>query len=352
MNSGGRSPSVRRAEARNRGVQRRLNMAPVRMIYNDENCASPVKNNMSIEELSFYSGNSPQASPRPCSISPCMELSGLLSPENSPSRFTVVQQNRSTNLMQRQISDEHDVNSMDSGYSASYSQDNTNDSKSSFKFLEPCGIAPRRIEPSPRKLSTNSLTASPKSTSSFRMFHSLSSSSMESTDDELMELFEMESLDEDTQLPADLNNLISGVIKTIRTTPEYKRPLIRRCISVNETIEAKNRVRSALFEAKTPEILRQVTENNNNTPSGRTSFKRPEAPIGSPIQSKRYKCESTDVSIDGKENNDVAMNDVIRRPILRKSISMNDSIISALARCKFSFYNKNLMNNLLIIFFF
>lgn len=334
MNSGGRSPSVRRAEARNRGVQRRLNMAPTRMIYNDENCASPVKNNMSIEELSFYSGNSPQASPRPCSISPCMELSGLLSPENSPSRFTVVQQNRSTNLMQRQISDDHDVSSMDSGYSASYSQDNTNDSKSSFKFLEPLGIAPRRIDPSPRKLSTNSLTASPKSTSSFRMFHSLSSSSMESTDDELMELFEMESLDEDTQLPADLNNLISGVIKTIRTTPEYKKPLIRRCLSVNESIDAKNRVRSALFEAKTPEILRQVTDNKSNTPySSRTSFKRPEAPTGSPIQSKRYKCE-TEVSIEGKEN-DAVMNDVIRRPILRKSISMNDSIISALARCKF-----------------
>lgn len=335
MNSGGRSPSVRRAEARNRGVQRRLNMAPTR-IYNDENCASPVKNNMSIEELSFYSGNSPQASPRPCSISPCMELSGLLSPENSPSRFTVVQQNRSTNLMQRQISDDHDVSSMDSGYSASYSQDNTSDSKSSFKFLEPLGIAPRRIDPSPRKLSTNSLTTSPKSTSSFRMFHSLSSSSMESTDDELMELFEMESLDEDTQLPADLNNLISGVIKTIRTTPDYKRPLIRRCLSVNESIDAKNRVRSALFEAKTPEILKQVTDNNNsNTPySSRTSFKRPEAPTGSPIQSKRYKCE-TDVSMEGKENSDAVMNDVIRRPILRKSISMNDSIISALARCKF-----------------
>lgn len=336
MNSGGRSPSVRRAEARNRGVQRRLNMAPTRMIYNDdENCSSPVKN-MSIEELSFYSGNSPQASPRPCSISPCMELSGLLSPENSPSRFTVVQQNRSTNLMQRQISDDHDVSSMDSGYSASYSQDNTNDSKSSFKFLEPCGIAPRRIDPSPRKLSTNSLTASPKSTNSFRMFHSLSSSSMESTDDELMELFEMESLDEDTQLPADLNNLISGVIKTIRTTPDYKRPLIRRCLSVNESLEAKNRVRSALFEVKTPEILKQqqVTDNNSNTPySSRTSFKRPEAPIGSPIQSKRYKCE-TEVTIEGKENDS---SDIIRRPILRKSISMNDSIISALARCKFFF---------------
>lgn len=335
MNSGGRSPSVRRAEARNRGVQRRLNMAPTRMIYTDENCASPVKNNnMSIEELSFYSGNSPQASPRPCSISPCMELSGLLSPENSPSRFTVVQQNRSTNLMQRQISDDHDVSSMDSGYSASYSQDNTSDSKSAFKFLEPCGIAPRRIDPSPRKLS---LTTSPKSTNSFRMFHSLSSSSIESTDDELMELFEMESLDEDTQLPADLNNLISGVIKTIRTTPEYqKSPLIRRCLSVNESIDAKNRVRSALFEAKTPEILKQVTDNSNTPYSSRISFKRPEAPIGSPIQSKRYKCE-TAVSIDGKENNnDATMNDdVIRRPILRKSISMNDSIISALARCKF-----------------
>lgn len=328
LNSGGRSPSVRRAEARNRGVQRRLNMAPTR-IYSDENCASPVKNNMSIEELSFYSGNSPQASPRPCSISPCMELSGLLSPETSPSRFTVVQQNRSTNLMQRQISDDHDVSSMDSGYSASYSQDNT-----AFKFLEPCGIAPRRIDPSPRKLSTNSLTASPKSTSSFRMFHSLSSSSMESTDDELMELFEMESLDEDTQLPTDLNSLISGVIKTIRTTPDYKRPLIRRCLSVNESIEAKNRVRSALFEVKTPEILKQVTDNKSNTPySSRTSFKRPEAPIGSPIQSKRHKCE-TEVSIEGKENND---SDVIRRPILRKSISMNDSIISALQRCKFFF---------------
>lgn len=358
------------AESRSRGVQRRLNIAPLRINYNDENdCGisnmidSPIKQEMSsqsslaaAEELSFYSGNSPQSSPRPCSISPCME-GGLLSPETSPSKFIVKNSINRDLIIKRQKSlDENDGNSMDSGYGVSFGGTS---STNSANLLQPIGVNANNVlqkqrsgDASPRK----QIQISPKSSNNFRIFHSLSNGSMESIDDEYMELFELESLDDNSQLPSNINNLISGDIKNNRTTPENKnqRPLIRRnlCLSEGEVkTPVMSRVRNQLqFDSVTPEILRPLVENLTPFSSridGRC-FKRPEPPTDNPIQSKRYRCDSvqqqenvsTEVEMDDKENsssnNNAGDSELIRRPVFRKSISLNETVImNALARCKF-----------------
>lgn len=326
INSAEQSPTTRRNEQCTLGAQRRLNIAPLRMNYDEveAECGTPEKPS---EEMSFYCGNSPQQSPEPCP-SPCMESD--LSPETSPARLaaaTAVDMVRPRRL----VIDEQDTSSMDSGYAASYSEKvSTVNGQSVFKFREPSGLAPRKT---PAKSSP---------TSSMRVFHhSLSSGSMESNDDEFMELLEMESLDDDTQLPEDLNSLLSGDIKAVRNTPEQKaKPIARRSLSLTEN-RLMNRARSNLFEMSTPErktggVLSQLqNQPYPTTPcSGKSgTFKRPEPPSISPVQSKRYKYES-----DHQENIAPVSQVVAKpaRPQFKKSVSMNDAVImNALARCKY-----------------
>lgn len=296
INSGGRSPAARRAESRARGVQRRLNIAPLQMTFDNN---SPAKAEMSSEDVSLYCGNSPQGSPRPCSISPCIEM-GLLSPL------------RETEM----IEERHDIdfNSMDSGFS--------NNCRTLFHFVQPHGLPPK---PSPPK----SAKKSPPSSSFFRSFNSLSSDSMESMDDECMDLLDMESLDDNSQLPTSFNSIISGNIKS---TNEISRPIFRRCLSMTDN--NVNRAKNTMSEPKTPEVLKSIAEVSSPfqpklSESCTKTFKRPEPPsICSPVQSKRYK-----LATENKENS----NDLpVVRPVLRKSMSMNDAIImNALARCKY-----------------
>ncbi|XP_055379226.1 M-phase inducer phosphatase-like [Condylostylus longicornis] len=247
--------------------------------------------------------------------------------------------------------DEYDGSSVDSGFGQFNSQ------ITKFKFIEPKLPMKQQqqlnVEPSPRKYLINNNNNNTlnnnfnynfnvqTSPTNFKIFHSLSSGSMESIDDEWSDLIEMESLDEEQTFPSNLTSLISGHIKTIRTTPESKynenknfnnnnsnnsRPNVRRCLSLNEyNINS----RKGLFEndnnnnsteyinspleqynrtltPKTPEILRTVQEQqldltpNSSNPSYifhqhqmhvEKCFKRPEPPCFSPIQSKRYKTE-------------------------------------------------------------
>lgn len=360
INSGGRSPSVRRAELQSRSAQRRLNITPIQMNFDEENSnsstsstSSPVKPEMSPEDLSFYAGNSPQSSPRPCSISPCMEI-GLLSP---------CRENES-------IEERHDIdyNSVDSGFS--------NNSRKCINFAEPMGLAPKRLNtPSPPKSSLSSSSSSlsqssstssstlqllkilsPKSTSCFRSFNSLSSDSMESIDEDCMDLLDMESLDENTQLPTSFNTIISGNIKSSQTDnsnsmhssniSSNRLPIFRRSVSMTDSNLNCNNKPS---EPKTPEVLKTICENVSPFQakcfdSGAKAFKRPEPPsICSPIQSKRYKqgaeqqqLQNKEISQNDKENKENSNDLPIVRPILRKSMSMNDAIImNALARCKY-----------------
>lgn len=358
----------------------------------DECPSSPEK--MATEEMSFYaSGNSPAASPRPCSISPiCMEMS-MLSPETSPCRFntastttTITEDGDHLQILRRRqlitVIDDYESNSMDSGYSTSFGMEGlahlqnsrltstqtdstTTTSKSVFKFVEPCGTAPRRLEPSPPRASTTIITP-PKS--SFRLFNSLSSGSMESMDDDYLELLEIESLDNDNlnnhqngggagcgigqvcdELPANLTNLISGNIMATRTTPENKRPLVRRCLSLNETesMGVRQHLSMVMVSPRTPDAVLK-TINENLTPySSRVGcdamkgrcFKRPEPPTEIPVQTKRYRMENSPNYGAEQDKENVAA--AVRRPALVKSISMNDAVImSALAKCKFSKFGK------------
>lgn len=157
---------------------------------------------------------------------------------------------------------------------------------------------------------------------------------MDSIDDDYMELLDMESMEEETHLPLNFNSIISGDIKASPETA--KRLPLRRCLSLNESNKNVMRnTKTGEFEPKTPEMLKPITE--SITPyssrmaadSGRC-FKRPEAPLISPIHTKRYKTNE-------KENNEIVVTDISPlRHTLRKSMSMNDAnIMSALARCKF-----------------
>lgn len=263
---------------------------------------------MSPEEMSFYAGNSPQGSPRPCSISPCMEI-GMLSPGL------------------RETENMDDYNSRDSGYGASQKK-----FRKLFDFVPPSGLPPKRMEtPSPPKTQTT-LVATPTSTSCFRSFNSLSSDSMESMDDDCMDLLEMDDLDDNAQLPTSFNTIISGNIKS-----NSEVPLLRRCLSLTDG--NVQRAKSESFVTNTPEHMKSIAENvspftSKITDSGSKAFKRPEPPSGfSPVQSKRLKSSICD---DKENSNEVPA----VRPVFRKSISMNDAIImNALARCKFqTFY--------------
>lgn len=370
LNSGGRSAGSRRAEPRSGrgGVPRRLvnNIDVDHMSFDDDNCGSPAKpNDMSgsFEDISFYAGNSPQGSPRPCSISPTME--GLLSPDTSPSHFTIISSSAADHHNVHRSFGEINYNSIDSGYengsASAPSTNNTshnNNSRTCFKFAEPLGVAPKRMDSSspprivsPASKATSSTTGSsispPKSTSCFRVFNSLSSDSIDSMDDDYMELLDMEEMEEDiVQLPSHFNSIISGDIKS---SPNNLRPVIRRCLSLTDTNVNRSRL-SSLLEPRTPELLKSASLDDATTPySSRIvssggekcrAFKRPEMPIISPSRSKRFKGESP--SSANKENSGSVTkltppSQAVVRHCLRKSISMNDAIImSAVARCKYS----------------
>lgn len=301
IDSAEQSPTTRRAEQQARGVQRRFNIAPLRINY-DENASITPEKQIIRDDLSFYDGTSPQQSPLPCPVDACME--GDLSPETSPVRYeAILPPSKATTASHPHSS-----------------------SKSAFKFLQPCGTAPRKTPA--------------KSPSSLRIFHSLSNGSTESADDEYIELFEMESIDDNDdaiqQLPNDLSSLLSGDIRAVRNTPEQKhhRPAARRSLSLNDSNECiLRRTRSSLFEkTATPErqALQSITNGSSTTPlTTKNTFKRPEPPTTSPTQCKRLKFENYENIEPPKETSRSS------NLILKKSISMDEGHIkTALARCK------------------
>ncbi|KAM7362114.1 string isoform 1-T2 [Cochliomyia hominivorax] len=263
---------------------------------------------MAMEELSFYDDdNVPQN--RHFTASP--QLMGLLSPEGSPQRFQVVEKSK---FLQ---------------------------SRKNFP-LSTKNIISQNVNRS-TALSTNTPSKG------FRLLHSMSSTgSMESSmDDEYMEFFDMENLDQHSQsngmsFPSDLSSLISGqIIKNSPVkTPEMRRPSVRRCLSMTENTQ---------FQPKTPEHIKDFSATSttpfNSRLNGNCCFKRPEPPSTtcSPIQSKRYRGaekENLDGSFTGSSKTSPAssscsalINTTSTRPTLRKCMSMNDAeIMSALNR--------------------
>jgi M-phase inducer phosphatase len=190
----------------------------------------------------------------------------------------------------------------------------------------------------------------------FKVFHSLSSESNESMDpdDEYMELMEMENMDEDAQMPNDLNSLFCKDIKNSRT-PEMKKTnsFVRKCLNMDPSnlfsspSTPKSSTITSLITTPERQCLATINDNvqsfGNIRNSSTGAFKRPEPPTVSPVQSKRYKCEnsvsnpSQIVSINYSPQQP-------KRPILRKSVSMNDAaiIMNALSR---SSEEKNLIGD-------
>lgn len=307
-----------------------MNIAPQQVNF-DIKFDSPGKESNFTEEISFYSSNNQASSPRPCPISPCHDEVSILSPGSSPSMFII------ENNVQLPRSISQDSTSMDSGYSGQGSSSNSrliSASSSVFQFIEP----KRPENASPPSLRTPSKLAANSSGSSrlgLSVFHSLSYESSEENDD-FLELMDMDSMDEEAQMPADINSLISKDIMS-STTPESKRPdsSARKCLNMevrnslfNSPQTPKSSTITSLITTPERQCLHKISE--NGTPYGYRNistgaFKRPEPPAASP-QSKRYK----------RENEPPLMTDFVRfphnlfqqkRPILRKSVSMNDATI-------------------------
>ncbi|XP_037945808.1 M-phase inducer phosphatase isoform X2 [Teleopsis dalmanni] len=276
--------------------------------------------NMVVDELSFYGDESQSELHQEHPYVPSPPLLGLLSPEGSPQRFCIFE--------------------------------NADVSAPENKFQQ-------NLQNQATSTSSSNLSAK-----SFRIFNSLSSCSMESSvDDDYMDLFEMETLEQPHQsghssicFPSDLTSLISGHIKSSSPakieaiTPEMHRPSVRRCLSMTENYQQN--------QPKTPELLKKAqetptsttpfasrltverTQTNSTTPVSANCFKRPEPPSSvncSPVQNKRYR------SVE-KENFDnlltvtntmtsSTLTQITYPTSLRKCISMNDAeILSALTR--------------------
>lgn len=179
---------------------------------------------------------------------------------------------------------------------------------------------------------------------SFSIYNSMSNSSTDSTDDELIELMDLDSVDEDAQMPTDLCSLISKDIKS--KTPENKRsdPFARKCLNMDASFKSvlfsspstpKNSSIKSLITTPERQCLQNISDNvtpfgHRNMPTG--GFKRPEPPTMSPVQSKRYKSENDPPATAAIMQFSQPMFP-LKRPVFRKSMSMNDaSIMDALER--------------------
>lgn len=364
IDSAGISPATRLREQRARGMQRRMNIAPQHVNF-DIKFDSPEKESdfTDVDDTSFYSSNNLASSPRPCPISPCRDDVSLLSPGTSPSVFII-------DNVQLPRPNSFDSSSMDSGYSGLQQDSNNRLSQTStalsstssslvFQFIEPrrpemSSSSSPSILTTPSKYSSSSIRANSAASAKmgFTVFHSLSSGSgSESIDDDYLELMDMESLDEDAQMPTDISSLIcKDIIKSSTKTPENKRSsdsYARKCLNM----DGGQGVKTSLFGSPstpktsttisslitTPErqCLQKISENvapfshRNNTTG---TFKRPEPPMESPIKSKRYKCEN-DPPASAEIMKFTHPQFPQKRPVLRKSVSMNDAVImNALSR--------------------
>ncbi|CAD6244712.1 GSCOCG00013435001-RA-CDS [Cotesia congregata] len=173
--------------------------------------------------------------------------------------------------------EDYDPNSQDSGYGAS------SESLSTFRFLEPHGVAPRRIsmDRSPQQQSPVRSSPHRRPVSSLRRRLS-ADPELESMDDGFNELIDLDNfLDSNGSMPNDLSTLISGAI--------FEKPM--ECDAT--TPESRPRP---------PGVL----------PAPVRSFKRPEPPSdSSPVLVKRTKKTS---SLQGISEND-------RKAALQRSFS-------------------------------
>ncbi|XP_011208625.2 M-phase inducer phosphatase [Bactrocera dorsalis] len=302
---------------------------------------SPINDMVVDHQLSFYGDEENVEEPdQRSNVFDLPQQMGLLSPEGSPCRFQILQQQSVPK------------------YNQGGNCQNGGRQRQSFA---------NRLQKLQHNNAANGSTRTPTPPKSLRIFHSLSSGSMGSSsmEEDYMDLFEMESLGNSMmpsnnmpKIPSDLDSLFVGQIKNIlspahRTveqpqlfeqlrTPEMRRPPVRRCLSMTDNCLPK-----------TPEtLLKQVqeiatspygvklltTERNQSAISG--CFKRPDPPskTNSPVLIKRYRIEAEKENLDDSLTMSLPalpapQPKLSHPPPLRKSMSMNDAeIMSALAR--------------------
>lgn len=221
--------------------------------------------------------------------------------------------------------EEFDLNSQDSGYGTSFNDRETK----IFNFAHPTNTVTRKT--------SDQFFDSPKSKgSSSSIFNSFSSGSIESMDDGFLELVDLDTVDDNAQLPCNFNSLISGSLKN--QTPVSNntriRPSFRRSVSMKEG-SSTSKARSCLFKPSTPELF-------ENRP-----FKRPEPPVDavSPVQPKRYKFNELGGISPLKAPT------ASGHPRVQRSFSANEAtIMSAVQRCKYPTHNSTSSVELLNIF--
>ena len=243
--------------------------------------------------------------------------------------------------------EDFDPNSQDSGYGFPDRDDKSSDG---FQFAEPLGVAPRRMSVECRSPMQSPVRSSPHRRRIARpsLFRSISSG-YESTDDGFNELIDLEALDENTQLPNGISNLISGHIVASEkpmetdgaTTPEFARTksssTLRRSLSLQNERHDKSstptlsKVRSCLFRSPnsssstsklsfddSPRIGGFSSEDSPGSIGQLKCFKRPEPPTDvSPTLVKRSR-KSTSFQ-------DIPEATSPKKPCLQRSFSENET---------------------------
>lgn len=177
-------------------------------------------------------------------------------------------------------------------------------------------------------------TGSSRLGNGFKVYDSISSGSNESNEmeNEYLELMEMENLDEETQMPSDLISLLCKDVKSSKSPRTIKSTDMDKSTANDILTKPKlNRIKS-IFAVSERQCLTTINENFASFGSGNRStagaFKRPEPPTIIPSQSKRYKSEKDNLIPS------IIIPLQIKRPALRKTVSMNDAatIMDALSR--------------------
>ncbi|XP_023287826.1 M-phase inducer phosphatase isoform X2 [Orussus abietinus] len=239
--------------------------------------------------------------------------------------------------------EDYDPNSQDSGYGANFPDREEAGSKSQdrFQFAEPLGFAPRRLSVESRSPVQSPVRYSPRHRNARpSLFRSLSSG-YESMDDGFNELIDMDTLDENAQLPNGISNLLSGhIVSTEKpmdcdgsTTPEFPKTkaAFRRSLSLHNERPEKStsiaKVRSCLFRspnATSSAAKLSFEDNRRYSPLGSPqvkSFKRPEPPTNiSPMLVKRSKkaCSFQDIPLDSPDL-------ITDKPVLQRSFSETEA---------------------------
>lgn len=214
--------------------------------------------------------------------------------------------------------EDYDPNSQDSGYGASLT-DKEEKSRDGFQFVEPSGVAPRRMSVECRSPMASPLRSSPRQRAMRSSFFRSLSSGYESLDDGFNELIDLDTLDDTTQLPSGISTLLSGHIVAsetpmecnISTTPEYARnkcivnlgrslPLESNSIEKHKGTRTLSKVRSCLFRSpNTTSSTARITFDDHplsefyietESPSQAKCSKRSEPPVPeSPKLVKRFR---------------------------------------------------------------